>query len=121
MGKTTLYHPISLQMIRGIAQQNGLYLGRISQVFADRDLEVARYRASIAISAGPINWAKYPPKNIKRMFNQMYLDDIHCVQCWVTRQGVIMLEIEARLSKPGDDPAPELGPEYVEAASHIPF
>jgi len=47
MGKTTLYHPVSLHVIRGAAEYCGWKFGKIKQVGAEKGEGWARYTAEI--------------------------------------------------------------------------
>lgn len=47
MGKTTLYHPVSLYTIRGAAQWGGFKLGEIRQLDADEEALTAYYAVEL--------------------------------------------------------------------------
>lgn len=49
MGKATLYHPVSLHVIRGAAEYCGWKFGKIKQTSYDPDEQWARYAAVIQI------------------------------------------------------------------------
>lgn len=55
MGKKTLYHPVSLYVIRGAFDQHGYVLGRIKQTFCSVERGTASYRIEITSWQGDKN------------------------------------------------------------------
>jgi len=74
MGKTTLYHPISLNVIRGSAEYGGFKLVRIKQLGADRDRRRARYYARI--EGFPGGWDHQPTSQMQHQLQECFMDDI---------------------------------------------
>ena len=74
MGATTLYHPISLHVIRGAAEYCGWRFGRIKQIGVDKALGKARYECQIQeMPRNAINW---PVKTLKNQLQHCFMDDI---------------------------------------------
>jgi hypothetical protein len=63
MGKTTLYHPVSLPVIRGAAAYRHFKLGKISQLKSNYELSSASY--SVPIVELPYTLPDAPPNVIK--------------------------------------------------------
>jgi len=74
MGATTLYHPISLYVIRGAVEYCGWKFGRIKQLTANADLGTARYLCKIdTMPRNAINW---PVKTYQSQLQHCFMDDI---------------------------------------------
>lgn len=72
MGKTTLFHPVSLHVIRGAAEYCGWRFGKIKQTFADLDNDIAIYDAEIVVI----------PDRVKGAFFSAMLEDLRA--CFVS-------------------------------------
>lgn len=81
MGKTTLFHPVSLQTIRGAAIQCGFVLSEIRQIAYSTEENEAFYRAIIVIA--PVDFYDLSQENQKSMLQECFLDDI--AVSWVGR------------------------------------
>lgn len=74
MGKKKLYHPVSLHVIRGGFEYCGCTVGRVHQVEAMPEQEVAFY--SVDILTHPPSWLKKPPSKLIEAIQSCFLDDI---------------------------------------------
>jgi len=91
MGKTTLYHPIPLTVIRGAAEYCGWKFGAIKQLEADRELTFARYRAKIeSMPQRVVNLGVF---GMFMALRDCFMDDIRPHWLRQTRSGVYYVEI----------------------------
>ncbi len=97
MGKTTLYHPISLNVLRGSAEQGGWRLGKFKQIFALTDAAEAMYRVDIL---------KYPKDledlslaKMKEFLESCFAGDVAVLGIWVTKSGFYYAEIRTYATK----------------------
>lgn len=74
MGKTTLYHPVSLHVIRGAAQWMGWEFGKIEQLSAEPESHRAVYRAEI--TAFPVDPDQTSLAELTRLLKQAFMRDI---------------------------------------------
>lgn len=88
MGKTTLYHPVSLLVIRGAAEYCGFKFGKIKQVRAFPDIQRASYNAEIVNF--PEGWDKKPFDAMQKALQNCFMDDIQANWLRRTRSGRIM-------------------------------
>jgi len=95
MGKKTLYHPVSLHVIRGAAEYCGWQFGKITQVNSEPDRGRARYRAEIV---------KIPPEsaNQSEMIQLNDLDNCFAADIrphWLrrTQKGDLLVDIQVDL------------------------
>lgn len=86
MGATTLYHPISLHVIRGAAEYCGWKFGKIKQVTADKAKRLAIYHCTI--ERMPRAAAGWPIEIIRRQLQHCFMDDITVKKVWVTNHDV---------------------------------
>jgi hypothetical protein len=77
MGKKTLYHPISLHVIRGAAEYCGWKFGKLNQIAGDIETGHALYIAEIVIMPrGASLW----PESVKlKQLQHCFMDDIKVV------------------------------------------
>lgn len=117
MGKTYLYHPISLMTIRGAAAQNGFELGRITQTGLDPKAGEARYRA--VVKSWPKGWEKKSQAVMKAWFNNCFSLDIWCDWAGMNSHGEYCVNIRTQLvpdedMTPAQDGAADQGAELVD-------
>lgn len=113
MGKTTLYHPVSLMTIRGAAAQNGFELGRITQTTPVGKDGSAQYRA--VVKSWPKGWDKRGQAVQKAWFNNCFSLDIWCTWAGITAHGEFCVNITTQLTADDDQTeAPEMGAELVD-------
>lgn len=95
MGKTWLYHPVSVMTIRGAAAQCGFTLGRVTQsVPADKE-NSAQYRAEV--TAWPVGWEKKSQAVMKAWFNNCFNVDIWCTWAGMNSHGKWCVNITTQL------------------------
>lgn len=85
MGKTTLFHPVSLLVIRGAADYCGFKFGRIVQTHEDREANYARYTAEL--KSWPAKWDKSLPVVRLNMLRDCFMNDIEAHWLRQTKSG----------------------------------
>lgn len=78
MGATTLYHPVSLYVLRGSAEMSGFWVGKITQTNVNRTKQTATYRMAIKELPRQL-WGK-DPETVCHALNQAYSDDINVIR-----------------------------------------
>lgn len=74
MGKTTLYHPIPLPVIRGSAEYCGFKFDKIHQLHSFPEKRSARY--NVTIIGFPQGWNEQPLDLMQSTLQQCFMDDI---------------------------------------------
>lgn len=74
MGKTTLYHPIPLSVIRGAAEFCGFKFDKIHQLNGYPELRTARY--NVTVVGFPKGWDKEPLDIMQSMLQECFMDDM---------------------------------------------
>jgi hypothetical protein len=100
VGKTTLYHPISLMTIRGAADQCGFRFGRLTQQGLDPKEGSARYRAEV--TAAPKGWFEKTQARQMAMVNACFNLDIWCVWAGLGTDGKYYVNLRTQLVNDGD-------------------
>lgn len=101
MGKTTLYHPIPLSVIRGAAEYCGWKFGKIKQISAAPLSEEAHYRAEIVLI--PHRVVFQPTELMLNDLQECFNVDIHARWLRNTRAGAFwMVDLFVNASK--DEP-----------------
>ena len=95
MGKTTLYHPLSLHVIRGAAEYCGWKFKHIKQTSSDIDEGWARYTAQIEIMPKEV-W-RTSLDTMQQNLQSCFLDDIRIYYLRKTRTGKWFVDIVVRL------------------------
>lgn len=95
MGATTLYHPISLHVIRGAAEYCGWKFSTIKQIAANPELFSALYEVSIEDI--PAKLDTYGPEIMIRQLQHCFMDDIEVLKIWFTRSERWKAEIHCQL------------------------
>lgn len=95
MGATTLYHPISLHVIRGAAEYCGWKFAKIAQIFADPETNTALYEA--IVEDWPAKLDTYGPKIMCNQLQHCFMNDIQVLKVWFTRGGIWKTELRVQL------------------------
>jgi len=95
MGATTLYHPISLHVIRGAAEYCGWKLSTIKQIGANPEITSALYEVTIV--EFPAKLDTYGPEIMLKQLQHCFMDDIEVLKVWFTRNGTWKCEIHCQL------------------------
>ncbi len=85
MGKTTLYHPVSLNVLRGALEYGGFTVSKFRQRNADREGMFASYE--VEIKSWPSYLDQVSPELLKARLNDCFSSDMECKAVWVTRTG----------------------------------
>jgi len=107
MGKKTLYHPISLHVIRGAAEYCGWKFGKLSQIAGDIETGHALYLAEITVM--PRGASLWPIATIRKQLQHCFMDDIVVVAVSHTLRGKWIAKLSVSLQEPVDKeflPAP---------------
>jgi hypothetical protein len=100
MGKTTLYHPISLHVIRGAAEYCGWKFGKIKQLDSSPGLSKAHYEARIELM--PRNLAASSLEKMQDELQKCFMDDIRVHWLHKTRRGLYACRLSVSLGQPPD-------------------
>jgi len=98
MGKTTLYHPVSLNVLRGALEYGGFTVGKFRQHNADREGMFASYQ--VEIKTWPIEHDEVSPEKLKVYLNNCFASDVDVVSVWVTRSGKRIARILTHVNPP---------------------
>lgn len=97
MGKVTLYHPVSLHVIRGAAEYCGFQFGKLKQMYADPENLAARYEATI--QRVPPEFLDKSNSVIQEALQQCFMDDIRVHWVHNTKSGVLACYLQVKLNK----------------------
>jgi len=97
MGKKTLYHPVSLHVIRGAAEYCGFQFSRLYQRKADPEELTASYIAEIV--GIPTDASQWPLWRIFAALTNCFMDDIRVVGIWHTDAKVLMCQLDVALNR----------------------
>jgi hypothetical protein len=86
MGKQTLFHPVSLNIIRGAAEYGNFKLGKLRQKQMDKDGNVAFYQTSVLSLPDD---CKANPNEIRGRLNDLYSRDVLFTHVWIGINGKI--------------------------------
>jgi len=81
MGQQTLYHPVSLNVIRGAAEYAGFKLREIRQIASDQEFKRATYNARIVEM--PLECFQVSEAEIEKRLQACFMDDVRV--SWVHR------------------------------------
>lgn len=98
MGKKTLYHPVSLNVLRGAAEYGGFALGKFRQTKFDETTNVATYDAVITKIPTRLEQSNF--KILAAHMNGLYASDVEVLQVWITRRGKLMCELQTHADLP---------------------
>jgi len=127
MGKTTLYHPVSLHVIRGSLNYGGFAVGRIRQIWGNRETGRAGYVCELI--KAPKGFMAQSPRNQVNQLNSLFAKDIQVTHITTSyggrpRRRSTNIRIETALH-PLDDPhgpgeaQPLLAPEIEPVGSFV--
>lgn len=97
MGKTTLYHPVSLHVIRGAAEYCGWKFSKIHQTDCDKDRKSARYVAEVTTMPKRV-WGK-TTLIMQNELQECFLDDIRVHWLRQSRTGKWYVDIQVTLGE----------------------
>lgn len=95
MGKTSLYHPVSLTALRGAAQYGGWKISRLHQLRSDVETGTAEYRATI--EEGPKDYRDWPARAIRRQLGHCFMEDCEVTQVVVSDPGLVTVYLKVQL------------------------
>jgi len=97
MGKTTLYHPVSLHVIRGAVEYCGWKFKHIKQFNAEPDRGRARYVAEIEIV--PDEAKNQSPVIMQNILQDCFMDGIRVHWLRQNKAGTWFIDIQVDLGK----------------------
>jgi len=97
MGATTLYHPVSLHVLRGAAEYCGWKLGKIKQTRSDFKHCEAVYE--IELVSWPAQLATYGPQIMQKQLQHCFMDDIQVTNVWCSKAGIWRARIEVKVGE----------------------
>lgn len=97
MGATTLYHPISLYVLRGAADYCGWKLGKIKQLSSDFKHCAATY--DLEIVQMPAKLYEYGPEIVKKQLQHCFMDDIQVKSVRLSKSGIWRAEIAVKVGE----------------------
>jgi hypothetical protein len=100
MGKKTLYHPVSLHVIRGAAEYCGFTFGKLQQLHHFSAKESVRYNATIL--GVPPGWDLQPMDLMQAQLQECFLDDIRVYWLRLNRLGYWMCHLQVQ-TPPNDN------------------
>jgi len=100
MGKTTLYHPVSLHVIRGAAEYCGFKFDKIHQLNGYPELKTARY--NITVVGFPQGWDKQPLDIMQSMLQECFMDDMRVHWLRRNRDEKWMFHLRVEISEEAD-------------------
>lgn len=74
MGKTTLYHPVSLHVIRGSLENSGFKASRIKQLGSSKETKWAKY--TLNLTKTPRGFSKVSPYDAIKILDGCFSKDI---------------------------------------------
>jgi hypothetical protein len=97
MGKHTLYHPVSLNVIRGAAEYHGFKFGKISQLASNYDTATARYRTYLYSFHGTLRDRGLD--DIRKDLQSAFMPEVTITGIWQRKTGVIAVEFTCQLDQ----------------------
>jgi hypothetical protein len=97
MPVATLYHPISLYVIRGSMIHNGWKPGRISQMHSNSDRGTAYYR--LTINVVPKALSQKSGTVLKEALQKCFMDDIYVVDLSTRSEGGFWAHLSVDLKR----------------------
>lgn len=96
MGKKTLYHPVSLNVIRGAAEYCGFQLGKLKQLSVDREVGVAVYQTELLCV--PADAADSSNDKLRERLNGCFVADVDVENVWNTKTGRTLCQLRSRIA-----------------------
>ncbi len=114
MGKTTLYHPISLHVVRGAAEYCGFKFGKIKQIYGNQTQRKAIYSAEIERMPGDL-FKMGTLLRVQHDLQECFMDDIRIEWVHVHQSGLWSCRItialpEEPMQQPLPNPDPSIEP-----------
>jgi len=109
MGATTLYHPVSLHVIRGAAEFHNFKFGKIKQTRHDFKRCEAVYEAEII--SMPKGLTLYSNEVIQRQLDHCFADDIQVTNVWKSKAGIYRARLEVKVQGVEQAEFPEIDTE----------
>ncbi len=94
MGKTTLYHPVPLSVIRGAAEYCGFKFQKIHQLNSFPTDRKARY--NITVIGFPKGWDEQSPYNMQMALQECFMDDMRVHWLRKTRNELWMFHLQVK-------------------------
>lgn len=91
MGKQTLYHPVSLAIIRGAAEYGGFKLGKMRQTWFDKDRGEASYTTTL--ESIPQDCQDAPLHAIRKALSGLFASDVDVISVHQSRTGRIFAQV----------------------------
>jgi hypothetical protein len=110
MGKKTLYHPVSLHVIRGSAEYCGFRFGKITQGYVFPDDARATYHAEIVEL--PPEASALPMWRQLALLTECFMDDIIVMGIWRSSKNVLMCALDVQLNRQPDPDQAAADKEY---------
>jgi hypothetical protein len=110
VGKTTLYHPIPLSVIRGAAEYCGFKFAKIHQLHCFPDTGSARY--NVEIVAFPKGWNKQPHDIMQNVLQSCFMDDIRVRWLRLNRKDQWMIHLQVNLKNYAETDDEKLSEQY---------
>jgi hypothetical protein len=97
MGKTTLFHPVSLHVIRGAAEYCGFKFQKVHQLNSFPADGSARY--NVTIVGFPAGWDKKPLDLMQSALQNCFMDDIRVHWLRRNRNDEWMAHLQVNLGR----------------------
>lgn len=91
MGKQTLYHPVSLAIVRGAAEYGGFKLGRMRQTWFDKSRGEASYATTL--ESIPQDCVDAPLHAIRKALSGLFASDVDVISVYQNRVGRMFVQI----------------------------
>lgn len=95
MGKATLYHPVSLTVIRAAAIKCDWRFGKIKQLEANEDRFEARYIGEVDLNQK--GYILVDKKALIQQVQDCFAEDVEITDIWTTRSGKVICEFTTRI------------------------
>lgn len=91
MGATTLYHPVSLTVIRGSAEYHGFRFGRLRQLYSEPEKCQARYEVNLERVPGEL--AGLSLMELQNVLQDCFMDDVRVHWLHYTKMGKLACQL----------------------------
>jgi hypothetical protein len=103
MGRATLYHPVSLTVIRAAAIRCGWRFGKIIQEYASEETFTAHYNAEIDLQRK--GFVLFEKQVLIHQINECFAGDVEIVDVWTNRSGRVFCSFNTSIRP---DPLPSM-------------
>lgn len=97
MGKKTLYHPVSLNVLRGAAEYGGFVFGKFRQIGVDQLRGKATYEVQIV--GIPQDESVMDLPHLWKVLKRCFSTDVTVDHVWLTKQGAIKAQLHCVASE----------------------